>query len=133
MTGNHVFQLSLDPNKAKKWAREDMVAIVDKKNKKFNRTTILGPSSKNDDVQKALMASIGKRADREIDSPAGAQMLEEEKLVAGHAYSIVAVKEVTEQVKRLPKPGGKSFNFLHLRNPWGSDEWKGKWSDTSNL
>jgi hypothetical protein len=146
MTGNHVFQLTLDPDKAKKWAREDMVAIVDKKDKKDKRAcgfkTTKESFSHDDiwtllkkyDAQKALMsASIGKRADRATDGPAGEQMLEKEGLVAGHAYSIIAAKEVTERVKGLPKPGGKSFKLLQLRNPWGSYEWKGKWSDNSNM
>jgi hypothetical protein len=34
--------------------------------------------------------------------------------IAGHAYSIIAAKEVTERVRGLPKPGGKSFKLLHL-------------------
>jgi hypothetical protein len=80
-----------------------------------------------------MPASIGRQAGREINGPEGKQMLKKEGLVAGHAYSIIAAKEVTERVKRLPKPGGKSFKLFHLRNPWGTYEWKGKWSDTSNL
>jgi hypothetical protein len=58
-------------------------------------------------------------------------MLEKEGLVAGHAYSIISALEVTERVNGLPKPGGKTFKLLKLRNPWGSFEWKGEWSDKS--
>ncbi|MEW5310131.1 MAG: hypothetical protein WDW38_001958 [Sanguina aurantia] len=42
-------------------------------------------------------------------------------IVHGHAYSILAVKEV------------HSFKMLCLRNPWGSFEWTGNWCDASPL
>ncbi len=42
-------------------------------------------------------------------------------LVAGHAYGILNVL--------LTKDG--KFKLIQLRNPWGSFEWKGKWSDGS--
>jgi calpain-15 len=44
-----------------------------------------------------------------------------EGIVAGHAYTVVSVIEA----------GG--FKLLRLRNPWGSFEWKGDWSDESPL
>ena len=39
----------------------------------------------------------------------------------GHAYSVVAIKEID------------GFKLVKLRNPWGSFEWKGNWSDNSPL
>ena len=39
----------------------------------------------------------------------------------GHAYSVVQVKEIDQ------------FKLIKLRNPWGSFEWKGNWSDNSPL
>ena len=40
-------------------------------------------------------------------------------LVAGHAYSVIQVKEAY------------GYRLLNIRNPWGSFEWDGDWSDTS--
>jgi len=39
----------------------------------------------------------------------------------GHAYSILEVKAV------------KNVRLIQIRNPWGSGEWKGDWSDKSDM
>eukprot|EP00980_Cylindrotheca_fusiformis_P006908 scaffold1442_cov128-Cylindrotheca_fusiformis.AAC.29 len=143
MTGDHVFQMSLDSKTGKNWKREDMVALQNPKDKRACGFKGTKEKYSNDQVwtllrkydrQKALIsASIGKVAFRDNDGPAGEQMLEREGLVAGHAYSVISAMEVTETIGGLPKPNGKSFKLLKLRNPWGSYEWKGHWSDKSNL
>ncbi|CAL1530831.1 unnamed protein product [Lymnaea stagnalis] len=44
-------------------------------------------------------------------------------LYMGHAYSITGFRQI---------PTGRgTVNLLRLRNPWGSGEWKGAWSDRS--
>ena len=43
-------------------------------------------------------------------------------LVSGHAYSLLAAKELSNGVR-----------LVKLRNPWGRFEWKGAWSDNSEL
>jgi len=135
-TGDHVFQMSKDAEKHS-WYREDMVALEDKKDKRacgFRRTkeeflddqvwTLL----KKYDKQKSLMsASIGKMDYRKTDGPSGEQMLEREGLVAGHAYSVIQAREVKNGMT------GPTFKLLQLRNPWGTYEWKGNWSDKSTL
>ena len=48
-------------------------------------------------------------------------------ILAGHAYSILDVFEIS-------KPRGrkrKKSRLIRIRNPWGSKEWNGKWSDDS--
>lgn len=137
MTGDRVFQMSLveEPDKKNRhvhyWKREDMVALKDKKDRRacgFRATKEtynvdqLWTLMKKYDKQKALMSSsIGKTEYRKTDGPAGEQMLEKEGLMAGHAYSIIQARQVNE------------FRLVQLRNPWGTFEWKGAWSDKSSM
>lgn len=46
-------------------------------------------------------------------------------IVPGHAYSILNIK--------TPMLTTSTVRLLKLRNPWGSFEWTGDWSDASNL
>ena len=57
-------------------------------------------------------------------SPAGSDSRQEEGVVQGHAYSLISIHQVTDKQ-------GKEVNLLKLRNPWGSGEWEGDWSDKS--
>ncbi|TSK67238.1 Calpain-2 catalytic subunit [Bagarius yarrelli] len=52
------------------------------------------------------------------------EMVTEQKLVKGHAYSVTGVEEVTVN--------GKKVQLVRLRNPWGHVEWTGAWSDDSS-
>ncbi|KAM8833172.1 calpain-1 catalytic subunit-like [Synchiropus picturatus] len=49
----------------------------------------------------------------------------ENGLVQGHAYTITGVKQLLSQ--------GQLASLVRLWNPWGRVEWKGSWSDRSNL
>ena len=44
----------------------------------------------------------------------------EDGLIEGHAYSVLEVQEV------------HGLRFIRLRNPWGKEEWKGRWSRGSD-
>lgn len=46
-------------------------------------------------------------------------------IVPGHAYSIMSIK--------TPMLTSDKVRLIQLRNPWGSMEWKGAWSDNSEL
>mmetsp|Transcript_43880 Transcript_43880/g.121994 ORF Transcript_43880/g.121994 Transcript_43880/m.121994 type:complete len:759 (-) Transcript_43880:115-2391(-) len=45
-------------------------------------------------------------------------------VVQGHAYTIIAVEL---------NVAGSGFDMLMLRNPWGTGEWTGDWSDQSDM
>ena len=49
----------------------------------------------------------------------------DEGVISGHAYSLISIHEF--------KHKGKEVKLLKLRNPWGTGEWTGDWSDKSNL
>ena len=141
MTGDHVFMLSKQSD-GSGWTRKDMIAENDPQDRRacgFRSTpetytneqiwTLL----KKYDAQKALMsASIAKSSAGKFSGPCGEEMLEKEGLVAGHAYSVIQAREVTEG-GILGLVGGTQYRLLQVRNPWGSFEWKGAWSDKSEM
>jgi hypothetical protein len=155
MTGDNVFQMSRKEDGT--WYREDMVAMDNPKNKRacgFRKTNEVYTEEnlwtllKKYDKQKALLsASIGKMDYSKVkgkkSGPSGEQMLEDEGLVAGHAYSVIQAKEVTESKKvslagmnvalDMGMSGKAKVRLVQLRNPWGTFEWKGDWSDKSPL
>ncbi|XP_044282730.1 calpain-5-like [Varanus komodoensis] len=51
-------------------------------------------------------------------------------LVQGHAYSITAVQSLRLRRHLFELFRTKRLCLLRLRNPWGSVEWTGAWSDT---
>ena len=47
-------------------------------------------------------------------------------VVSGHAYSLISIHEVYDENEN-------TIQLLRLRNPWGTGEWTGDWSDQSDL
>ena len=45
-------------------------------------------------------------------------------VVTGHAYSLISVHRLEHE--------GRQIKLFKLRNPWGSGEWTGAWSDNSS-
>ena len=46
-------------------------------------------------------------------------------LITNHSYTVIDTGELTE-------PNGKKIRLLKIRNPWGTNEWTGEWSDSSS-
>ncbi len=52
-------------------------------------------------------------------------------LLAGHAYSVLDIKNPVTEKGFLGLVGNKRTVLLKVRNPWGEQEWVGAWSDSS--
>uniref|UniRef100_A0A8D2IK26 Calpain catalytic domain-containing protein n=1 Tax=Varanus komodoensis TaxID=61221 RepID=A0A8D2IK26_VARKO len=70
----------------------------------------------------ALISCSIQVSDPEAQLPCG--------LVQGHAYSITAVQSLRLRRHLFELFRTKRLCLLRLRNPWGSVEWTGAWSDT---
>jgi len=135
MTGDNVFRLSRNADPT--WKRQNMVPNEEMAKENIRSIKLFNTDEKYTeediwtllkeyDEQKALIsASIDKMDRRKTDGPNGEQMLEQEGLYAGHAYSVIQAVNVRE--------GDNKFRLMEIRNPWGKGEWKGAWSDNSDM
>jgi len=55
----------------------------------------------------------------------GEAEIEDSGIAAGHAYSLISAHEFVAR--------GVTVQLVKLRNPWGSYEWKGAWSDKDKV
>ena len=46
-------------------------------------------------------------------------------IIGGHAYTLISCHELVVQDQKV--------RLVKIRNPWGDHEWKGAWSDNSDL
>jgi len=69
-----------------------------------------------------LIAAGSRGQDRTRDLGRGSV---QGSIVGGHAYSILEIIK--------PKLTTENVKLLKLRNPWGTFEWTGDWSDKSDL
>nr|DBA29908.1 TPA: hypothetical protein GDO54_005959 [Pyxicephalus adspersus] len=98
---------------------------------------ILEEKLQSDEEKKKLFKAMMKahsRASLICSSirPAANQSMEEvlsSGLVTGHAYSVTAVKSITLHSGLFSLFRTHKLRLVRLRNPWGSGEWKGAWSD----
>ncbi|CAH1789673.1 unnamed protein product [Owenia fusiformis] len=54
----------------------------------------------------------------------------EQGLKKGHSYGVTAIKKI-EVMKNLKAQLGNELYLVRIRNPWGTEEWTGAWSDNS--
>ena len=58
-------------------------------------------------------------------SGSGEEEIESSGIAGGHAYSLLSTHVVS-----IPGRHCNLVRLVKLRNPWGSYEWKGAWSDS---
>ena len=147
LTGDHVFRLKYEENE-KKWSRLDVKA---RRGKEGTECGFYGTSEtygKDEmwnlilnyvDDKSLVAASGGKEMGKNIavggDNASGLngeQTNDAAGLVGTHAYSILDARELG-LIPGLSLGGGLlgQTRLIRLRNPWGSYEWKGAWSDGS--
>eukprot|EP00798_Chlamydomonas_sp_ICE-L_P009796 gene9796-7685_t len=101
------------------WSRLEMVHGKSRaEDVKFRKA---GDVLTNEEMFKYMLTYSRKGSVIAASSGAGEDTKDVDGIVQGHAYSVIKVKEV----------GG--HKLLQLRNPWGSFEWKGNWSDKSAM
>ncbi|CAL8288765.1 unnamed protein product [Arctogadus glacialis] len=74
-------------------------------------------------MKKALDRSSMMGCSIDISSSAESEAQTASGLVKGHAYSITGLEEVNCR--------GGTVQLIRIRNPWGTVEWNGPWSDSS--
>ncbi|KAJ7987390.1 hypothetical protein DPEC_G00325990 [Dallia pectoralis] len=82
------------------------------------------PSNLFQIIKKALESGALLGCSIDITSQADSEAITTQKLVKGHAYSLTGATEVTYR--------GRKEKLVRVRNPWGTVEWTGAWSDNSS-
>jgi len=105
------------------WKRYDLINTDDPKNKRATSLRPFGESVNNDMMFEVLLKyhQLGS-----VLCASGASG--KDGLHQGHAYSILEVRKVRDGFI-----SGETFKMVKIRNPWGSGEWTGDWSDKSDL
>lgn len=50
-------------------------------------------------------------------------------LIKGHGYGVTAVRNIKVNKGMKQVVGVDKLKLMRLSNPWGTNEWTGKWSD----
>mmetsp|Transcript_41231 Transcript_41231/g.94847 ORF Transcript_41231/g.94847 Transcript_41231/m.94847 type:complete len:476 (-) Transcript_41231:138-1565(-) len=122
MTGDPARMFNRSDNK-KGWNRADLNCIKDAKNKRACNLIVAKEEIDNDTMFEVLLKYHRLGSILSASGASGNYGLHQK-----HAYSILHVKKVSTGVV-----GGSTFRMLQIRNPWGSGEWTGDWSDKSDL
>ena len=130
MTGDNVLQFR---SKGERWNRRNMVFIGNDTSVENRRR--IGFSSTDDDIDEETFFNVLLKYSHKHSVMGASMILKEAEreermddgLVAGHMYSILQVRRAGATMRFH---GGTKL--LKLRNPWGTFEWKGAWSDGSD-
>jgi len=114
MTGDHARWFEQDKER-KTWLRKDLVNKKDPKDRRAH-----GLRVQDEKIDHDMMFEILQKYDKLNSVLCASGASGEDGLVEGHAYSILQVKKV------------KKIRLIQIRNPWGSGEWRGDWSDKSS-
>eukprot|EP00924_Labyrinthula_sp_SR-Ha-C_P013517 maker-scaffold_5-snap-gene-5.59-mRNA-1 protein AED:0.00 eAED:0.00 QI:257/1/1/1/1/1/3/207/532 len=140
LTGDFVFRYVKDTEQGK-YVRHQLDHVGPKEAKPFKVTKDQFSHDKTQmfsvlqeyDRKRGLIAASAGLSD-ESNQPKDAPEKRDEKtgLVKGLSYSVLEVKRVGKGMLGAMS-GSKEFELLKLRNPWGNFEWKGDWSDDSDM
>jgi len=123
MTGDPARWFIIDDGQTK-WTRWDMHAKDDPKDKRATDFKKKGEDISNDAMFEVLLKYHKLGSVLCASGSSG-----KDGLIKGHAYSILDVKKVNTGMLGT----GDTFQLVKVRNPWGSGEWTGDWSDKSDL
>jgi calpain-15 len=115
MTGEKAF--AFKKQESHSWQRVNLVSEVNAKDKRASVYYRSGEAEQS----KADMFKILTKYIHAGSLVCASGATEIKGLHSGHAYSIISVYEK------------KGLKLLQVRNPWGSGEWQGDWSDKSPL
>eukprot|EP00927_Polykrikos_kofoidii_P043043 TRINITY_DN37090_c0_g1_i1.p1 TRINITY_DN37090_c0_g1~~TRINITY_DN37090_c0_g1_i1.p1 ORF type:complete len:533 (+),score=82.12 TRINITY_DN37090_c0_g1_i1:158-1600(+) len=125
MTGDPARWFAMEDDKSG-WKRQDLVNLESETDKRACTLRIKDEKYDDDTMFQLLLKYNSFKSVLCASSSSG-----ECGLHKGHAYSILDVKTVDTGLFGVI--GGKSFQFVKIRNPWGGGEWTGDWSDSSKL
>jgi len=107
------------------WTRKDLKNIDDPKNRRASSLVDKGETIDNATMFEVLLKYHKLKSVLCASGSSGQGGLHK-----GHAYSILQVRKVTTGWMGV---GGDTYRLVEIRNPWGNGEWKGDWSDHSDL
>eukprot|EP00413_Alexandrium_margalefii_P027172 CAMPEP_0204575504 /NCGR_PEP_ID=MMETSP0661-20131031/41231_1 /ASSEMBLY_ACC=CAM_ASM_000606 /TAXON_ID=109239 /ORGANISM="Alexandrium margalefi, Strain AMGDE01CS-322" /LENGTH=358 /DNA_ID=CAMNT_0051584145 /DNA_START=360 /DNA_END=1437 /DNA_ORIENTATION=+ len=109
------------------WKRFDLVNVEDPKNRRASSLKSRGETIDNETMFEVLRKYHSLKSVLCASGSSGVNGLHK-----GHAYSILDVRKVNTGMMGGMLGGGETFRLVKVRNPWGTGEWKGDWSDKSN-
>ncbi|KAG2452830.1 hypothetical protein HYH02_002176 [Chlamydomonas schloesseri] len=120
LTGDYVFEFRLDP-KLNKWQRREMFHRANNTGGFDVLLRLTDDALDGDEMFSTMLFYNRKRSFIAASTGSGSDKDNVNGIVQGHAYAVCNVKLVDR------------FQLVQLRNPWGTFEWDGAWSDKSPL